>query len=213
MAVIATINPEEFFRGRIEKLREALKDPSALMKTLGLQGVAESKRAFRSQGLGNIKWPARYGGRVSPFINIAGAIQDFNAGKKQPQPNRFQDRPALIDQGMRGGMLGSLTSRNRGNFVAEWGSNKQYSLTHQEGGDVFLRVNETGKQNGRAWLFKKNQMPRKGKESYAKILWPILYKGFLKQTVARRPFLGITDNLESDMIRTVETYFKKRQSA
>lgn len=146
------VDVHAYFKDRLDRLREALKDPSDLTKQLGAVGVGSAQRAFKDQALGDLKWPARYEGMEPPFINIAGALQDFNAGRKKPKPKRFVDRPALIDEGMRGGMLGSLTFQSRNPFVAEWGSDKPYALGHQLGLQSEVRVSETGYKLGQAWL-------------------------------------------------------------
>jgi hypothetical protein len=146
------VDVHAYFKDRLDRLREALRDPSDLTKQIGALGVGSAQRAFKDQALGNLKWPARYEGMAPPFINIAGALQDFNAGRKKPKPNRFVDRPALIDEGMRGGMLGTLTFQSRNPFVAEWGSDKPYALGHQLGLPSEVRVSETGYRLGQAWL-------------------------------------------------------------
>lgn len=141
-----------FFKDRLDRLREALRDPSDLTKQIGAMGVGSAQRAFKDQALGDLKWPARYEGMSPPFLNIAGAIQDFNAGRKKPKPNRFVDRPALIDEGMRGGMMGTLTFRAKSPFISEWGSDKPYALQHQQGLQSEVRVTEQGYRLGQAWL-------------------------------------------------------------
>lgn len=141
---------------KMAKLRESLDKPDRLMKKIGALAVGESQKAFENQALGNIQWPERYPGMKPPFLNVAGALQDFNAGRKAPKPNRFQDRPALVDEGQRGGIWGSLTFKLTGNHSVEAGSNKPYANTHQEGaerGENFIPVTETAREGIRNWLY------------------------------------------------------------
>src|SRR3990167_6478847 len=91
------------------KLERALSAPSPLTKQIGVLVAKDCMKAFEKQRLGDIIWPERYEGMEDPVINIAGALQDFISGRVAPKPNRFQSRPALIDEGMRGGLLASLT--------------------------------------------------------------------------------------------------------
>ena len=120
---------------RLDKIEKATKDPSKLIKQLSVIGLTSAEKSFKDQALGDIEWSERYPNMAPPVLNIAGAIKDFNAGRKEPKPNRFQDRPANVDEGTRGGLWGSLTtSDDSGDFVASWGSNKEYASLLQEGG-------------------------------------------------------------------------------
>lgn len=167
MAEAFKVDVYEFFKDRLDRLREALRDPSDLTKQIGALGAGSAQRAFKDQALGDLKWPARYEGMSAPFINIAGALEDFNAGRKKPKPNRFVDRPALIDEGMAGGLQGSLTFRSRSPFIAEWGSDKPYAIRHQLGLQSEVRVTEQGYRNGVAWLMSPEKSVRPLKTSFA----------------------------------------------
>jgi len=105
-------------------LKAKVDDPTPLMKQWGAMMVSESVSSFRNQCLGDIQWPARYEGMPDPFINIAGTIQDFNAGRDTPKPNRFQRRPANVDEGQRGGLKGSITFEVEAKDMVRVGSNK-----------------------------------------------------------------------------------------
>lgn len=180
-----------------------------LMKQWGALMVESSERAFVDQRLGEHEWPARYEGMEDPFVNIAGALQDWNSGRSSPKPNRFSPRPALVDQGLSGGLWGSITFSASKDEVEE-GSNKAYAKLQQEGGMSTIRVSEDAYRRGRAWLFDNKGNPRAGREGYVKKLWPFLFKRVLRQNVARRPFLGITEELATDLIKTTEKYFEQQ---
>ena len=79
---------------QLQALEEALKDPSSLMKQIGVLLLIQAQRAFDDQGLGDIRWKPRYPNQKPPVINIAGSLQDLNKGTT-PKANRFQRRPAL----------------------------------------------------------------------------------------------------------------------
>lgn len=202
---------------KLDELEKSLEDANrpehnstGLMTQWGALMVEASQRAFVDQRFGDKDWPPRYPGMAPPFLNIAGSIQDFNAGRSAPKANRFKDRPALVDQGMAGGLMGSITFAAEKDSV-EVGTNKPYAQLHQEGGESFLKVTEEGRRLGREWLFTKKGDPRKGREGYVKHLWPALFRGFLRQNVAPRPFLGVTPQLAEDLVRTTETYFEREQ--
>jgi phage gpG-like protein len=203
----------------ILRFRKSLSSISGLLKQLGALGVATSQRAFREQALGNWKWEPRYPGMESPFINIAGALQDFNSGRKNPKPNRFQDRPALIDEGMRGGLWGSISSRVTGAYSVEWGTNKEYASLHQAGGRSRQPVTTQGAKGISNWLYTegignwllgKGEV-KKGREGYVKKLAPLIFKTEHVQGIVQRPFLGITDQFENDAREAIRRYFVKSQ--
>ena len=222
----------------IQKLREQLKDPNkpllsgkTLMKWIGALGSASSQKAFREQALGDIKWEPRYPGQETPKFNIAGALMDWKSGRKNPKPNRFQDRPALIDEGIRGGIQGSLTFNVTGPLSVMWGSGKSYAEKHQNGGKTVIPYDDATRQRISEWLYKKPPQKRKvtkgtlrtnkvnagyGKNyrrsDYAKHIAPLVHSASWKQMIIARPFVGITDELAKDINGAILLYFKKVQA-
>ena len=221
---------------QLEKLKEQLIDPNKallggqkLMKWIGAQGTAVSQEAFIKQQLGDIKWPARYEAQETPKFNYAGALMDWKSGRAAPKPNRFQDRPALIDEGMRGGIQGSLTFRVTGTLSVRWGSGKDYAMLQHKGGYTSIPFDKATLDRMMEWLYGK-KAPQKGKvvkvkyrkgvgnrsaasrAPYAKHVHTIANKFPLwEQRVAARPFVGITDTLAGDIKRSIQMYFEKAQ--
>ena len=208
---MVAVNVTSGFLSAVAKLRAELTRPSSLMTQLGARGADSAVTAFRDQRLGDWVWPERYPGMEPPFINIAGAISDFNAGRTAPKRVRFQNRPALIDLGQRGGLWGSISNRVSGPLRTEWGTSKPYASLHQEGGTSRQPITSGAAQRIRDWLFTSKMVPRKGREGYVKRLAPLLFMSEFVQNVIQRPFLGITDQLEEDMIQIVEDYYAKIQ--
>ena len=222
---------------QIQLLRAQLKDPNkpllsgkTLMKWIGALGVASSQKAFREQALGDIKWEPRYPGQDPPKFNIAGALMDWKAGRKSPKPDRFQDRPALIDEGMRGGMQGSLTFEVTGPLSVSWGSGKPYAEKHQKGGATAIAYDDATRKRISEWLYKKPPQKRKAtkgtlrtnkvnvgygrsttRNEYAKHVAPLVNSNLWKQRIIARPFVGVTDELAGDINSAVKLYFKKVQ--
>lgn len=223
---------------QINLLRAQLKDPNkpllsgkTLMKWIGAIGIASSQKAFREQALGDIKWEPRYPGQEEPKFNIAGALMDWKSGRANPKPNRFQDRPALIDEGMRGGIQGSLTFSVTGPLSVSWGSGKPYAEKHQKGGTTAIGYDDATRQRISEWLYKTPPQRRKvtkgilkqnkvnagyGKtfqrSDYAKHVKPLLAATVWKQRIIARPFVGIPDQLEKDIESAIQMYFRKVQA-
>ena len=143
----------------LEKVRDRLKNTSDLMNKIGALGVAESQKAFREQRLGDISWKERYPGQSPPKVNVAGFVSDFVSGRSTPKPNRFQDRPALVDEGQRGGIWGSLTW-NSGNEFARWGTNKEYARLQHEGGRTEIPVTPEAKKAIKNYFYTKKEQRR-----------------------------------------------------
>ena len=204
----------------LDALEAALDDPNAqraghdgLMKQWGALLVETSQRSFVDQRLGDIQWPSRYEGMEDPFINIAGALSDFNDGRTNPQPSRFDRRPALVGPaGFGGGLNASISFSIPGPLEVEEGSNKPYAQVHQEGGKTRINISESGYQRGRDWLVTKKGEPRKGREGYFPKLWPSLYRRSHEQNVMRRPYLGVPEETADNLIRATVEYFEDGQA-
>lgn len=96
-----------------------------LLNAVGLMAVAHSQKAFDDQAFSGIPWEPR----MNP--NIPGVITDVNAGKT-PRPQRFTDRPALVDTGR---LHASIAHRIVGPDTVEVGSRLPYASIHHLGLD------------------------------------------------------------------------------
>jgi phage gpG-like protein len=236
---VATVQYDFYaeIKRQLDALKLQLQDPNKallggqkLMKWIGAQGVAVSQEAFIKQQLGNIKWPARYEGQAEPKFNYAGALMDWKSGRTAPKPNRFVDRPALVDEGMRGGIQGSLTFSVTGPLSVKWGSGKSYAQLQHGGGFVSIPYDNGTKERALNWLY--TTKPIKGKvkpvkfrkgpvrgtggkkvqrSAYAEHVHTLLSKNPWEQRVQARPFVGITDQLEKDIAASIQMYFDKAQ--
>lgn len=210
---------------RVEKAKAALANTQPLMKKIGALIAAESQRSFTLQRLGDYQWPARYEGMSDPFINIAGALSDWNAGRKVPKPNRFQDRPALIDEGI---LRKSITFSAPDAVTAKVGTIKNYALVHQEGGETEIPISSEAKKSIREWLyqtskksgtvFSKKKVTHHGRSgkglkqktvrsAYADKIEQLIYDTVWSQPIARRTFVGMTDNLEREIDAEIKKFF------
>lgn len=202
-----------------------------LLKQIGAIIVKECRKAFVMQRLGDLEWPARYEGMSDPFINIAGALVDWNSGRPNPKPNRFQDRPALVDER---NLWQSITHKlwPKQNTIL-FGTAMQYARIHQEGGDSEITISDQAKDAIYNWLYSKSRkwgmVPskkkvthhgRSGKESrqkdpraaYAKHVEPLIHMDVWRQRVAKRAFIGVTNQAEHEVSLAVKYYFEKGMS-
>lgn len=202
---------EAALEAMLRKTKEMLKRLTSLrplLKMWGALGLASSQKAFREQKFADKAWPARYPNQSGKKLNIAGTLADFNSGRSSPKPNRFQDRPALIDEGYRGGLIGSLTFEVISDNAVEWGTNKPYAALHQTGGKSTQPVTAIAKDRIFNWLFQKNGKVRKGREPYVGKLFILLGKNELTTRVHERPFVGIYPELAADMVKASERFME-----
>ena len=110
----------------LEGVEKILADPARLLTHIGLIGTAYAQQAFEEQRLGDIPWAPR------AVPNVAGIVRDVNSGKN-PGPNRFEDRPALVDTGV---LQSSIAHEVLDDDTVEVGTTVPYADVHQRGGTV-----------------------------------------------------------------------------
>lgn len=194
------------------RLQEQLNNPKALMKKLGAMVLGASVDSFKKQALGEFKWPERYPGQAAPKLNIAGAIADFQNGRFSPKPIRFVDRPALIDEGFRGGLAGSMTYKALDETSFQVGTNKPYAAKQFYGNVSRQELTKTVKDGIRKFLYKKGDKKKgytKKGEPYAPKLEPLLRKKVYSIKLASRPFVGIFSELWHDILKAVGEHFER----
>lgn len=187
--MVITVVKLEDVPKRLESLkRGALVQIGALLES-------QAQRAFQEQKLGDERWEPRYPNQSEPFMNIAGAVSDWNRGAKI-KSRRFQRRPAGIDTGA---LRGSVRSEVVGDEVRA-GSRLPYASQFQFGGISILKVTKSAKQEAARFL-----LTAKGKQFRDKltfILNPNLNQ--LDTELVPRPFLGITSETEEDIQSAVQ---------
>lgn len=180
----------------LDAFKRRLDNPSDPLETIGVTLVRQSQAAFDKQAFGAHRWPARYWGRGTPFINVAGALKDLQDAPRV-KARRFEKAPALVD----GGQLRNTITWNVNGDEVEYGSPRDYAKTHNEGGQSSIEITPRAIKNLAKWL------RTSGGNKYRERM------GFLFQAgdsydfkVNRRPFLGITDETERDISSQVETW-------
>jgi phage gpG-like protein len=173
-----------------------LKNPERILKQIGVLMESASTDAFQRQEFGTFKWPGRYPNQTAPFLNIAGAVADWAAGG-DVKARRFQNRPALFDTGA---LAASIRSQVQGSDRVAVGSALDHAAIHQWGGVSTQPVTKETKQKVAKFLLTERGKPFRDKLRF--LLQP--NRNALETEVVQRPFLGITSELEEDIVSTVE---------
>jgi phage gpG-like protein len=137
----------DFEEGSVmEAVGDILDKPKKLLDAIGLIGVAYAQQSFEEQRLADKPWAPR----MNP--NIPGIITDVNAGR-DPRPQRFTDRPALMDTG---NLHGSIAHEVLSDEIVQIGSTLPYAEVHQIGGESEVpELTDEGK--GKLWAWMKRQ--------------------------------------------------------
>lgn len=196
------------------QIEAAAKDTTPLMKQIGALNVEASQKAFEEQKFGRFTWPERYPNQGGSKLNVAGALSDFNAGKKNPKPSRFEARPALLDTGH---LQKSITYEVPNSTTEITGTAMHYANLHQHGGVSIQPITSTAKEGIKDWLFIPSSRKgpfvtwkyRKGREQYGNRLGALLFKSDLRTNVNKRPFIGMTEELFNNIMQTIIRYFSK----
>lgn len=145
---IIVIHPDN--EEAVVQLIGRMRDKDALLDAAGALLVRTSQEAFVKQRFGSIVWPERYAGDTrEPFVNVAGIVADFNAGRAEPPQRRFDRRPALMDTGE---LARSPSYRKVGPDSVEAGSTVPYAALHQRGGESSQPVTRETKERLWGWL-------------------------------------------------------------
>lgn len=200
------------------RLKQELQNPQRLMKKLGAMVLGASVDSFKLQRLGQFKWEPRYPQQKAPKLNLAGFVADFANGRPTPKPIRFVDRPALIDEGFKGGLVASMTYKPLDATSFQVGTVKPYAATHQYGKTTSQTITEQMKEAMRRWLYTRSGrlgpawwMEGKYKKKaapYADKVEGLLQLERLDTKVGKRPFVGIFAELWTDILRAIEDHFK-----
>lgn len=194
MTKIIVIDPTE--TDPYAKLVGVLKNPERILEQVGVLMESASQKSFGDQEFGSFKWPGRYPNQTAPFVNLAGAVADWNAGGNI-KARRFQPRPALFDTGA---LAASIRSRVIGRDKVEVGSALDHAAIHQWGGISTQPVTEDVKKKVAKFLLSAEGVAYRPKLRF--LLQP--GRTSLDTEVVQRPFLGIHEELERDIVATIE---------
>jgi phage gpG-like protein len=200
----------------LRELRSRAADSQVIGRIVARVLESLSQRSFLEQALGEEKWPERYPNMEDPFVNIAALVNWTNSGGTI-LPRFFDRRPALVGKGGGGGLMGSISADEKDGLVRV-GSTLPYASMHQWGGTSSQPVTETAKKTVGRFLgfekkdgeWKKKKKPgAKQKANFEKYAFRMLFllgQDALETQVNQRPFLGITDEGEAEMVETIEAW-------
>lgn len=208
------------------RLRADLADLTPVLAFAGAQTVAQAHEAFRSQKLGDVKWPVRYPKQSGPFLNIAPVV--FKAGKGQaPTADDFRQSPAL--EGTAGDLYKRTAWRVVGKDTVEAGHPEAWSGRFQWGGIGRIPITDTTRKTLGKWLSTKSGKPSKSvvtftkpgtgektryarKSDYAAKLAFVFDENRkeLVQSAYPRPWLGMTDQLYDEIEEAVARHLHAR---
>lgn len=176
-------------------------DPREILDRVARVLQRSTRDAFRSQRYGKWRWPEVYEGSKGPFINVAGALVDFNEGASAPRTRQFQRRPALIDSG---DLRASVHTRATGPLTLEQWSTRSDARAHMDGQPVVIPVTEQAKRGIASWLFEQ------GNTDYTPKLNHLLKKEKYIVKLHPRPFMGMTDDLKMELEDAITRFFRGR---
>ena len=176
----------------VDEMIAKIKNLEPVLKEIGTEMMVESRRAFIDQEFGSWTWPPRYGGIPFPSkINYAGALQDLTDGPKV-QNRRFDDRPALrsdtssLMKSINFQVMDKVSVR-----VGPTGTPAPYAAKHQWG--LKSTDKETNEERLDGLHALRARLVRDG--------------SVLTTEVQKRPFLGVTDEMQVEIPRILSKYF------
>ena len=173
-------------------------DLSRILKVVGEMAVSDAQKNFDDQSFDGKPWDRRYPNQTPFRINVAGAVSDLASGPSV-KSRRFQARPAGLDTG---NLRASISSKKVGPKSIEVGSTLEYAARVNEGGASFLPVTSTVKDNLELWL-KKNKR-------FRPFIGFVFKIDELRTNVAKRQFIGVTPQLEKDIVDVVKLIIEGR---
>jgi phage gpG-like protein len=188
------MNPTPIASGIIKSLRDKLDHPDEIFQGIGGMLVSQAHQAFNEQKFGDEVWPPRYPNQSAPKVNVAGVLSDINHGGK-PKSRRFEDRPALMDQG---DLYKSINFTVDGTTVTHT-SSLPYAQVSHAGGPSTQAVHPFARIVLAEFL--------KTNKQYRKKLGFLFNVESLTTNHVPRPFIGLTDDTEAKMIKLMGDFF------
>jgi len=177
--------------------------PTGLLKAIGALAVSEFQQSFRTESFDGQRWPERYPNQSEPFLSVAGAVQDWRAGRAKPKANRFQRRPVLRDIGT---LFNAINSQVVGSFSVEAGvdaSIAPYGAIHNFGLTSKQTITDDVRKRLAKWLKSKQGKLYRDKVGF------LFQVDELETQVVKRQFVGVTKQLEKDVAELVKLWVEQ----
>lgn len=196
------------------------RQPELLLKRIGVLLVAQAKRAFVLQRFGAILWPERYPNQTGGKLNVAGAVSDLANGPTI-KARRWDARPAGRDTGE---LMRRLTYRVIGDRL-EVGSDVPYAQKFHAGGESVLPITQAVRANLAIWLRRHRKRVRKAARLAGtlgprggtprtfedRVLGPLFARDVLITSSPARPFVGLTDETEREIVAELRRLAEERR--
>ena len=193
----------------VDEMIAKIKNLEPVLKTIGKEMEIESHRAFLNteQKFGSFDWPPRYGGIPFPAkINYAGALQDLTDGPKV-QNRRFDDRPALRSD--TSSLMKSINFQVMDKVrvrVGPTGPPATYAAKHQWGLKSTQDIPDSAIDKLDKQIDKETNEERL--DGLHALRARLVRDGSVLTTeVQKRPFLGVTDEMQVEIPRILSKYF------
>lgn len=191
----------------VDEMIAKIKNLEPVLKEIGTEMMVESRRAFIDQEFGSWTWPPRYGGIPFPSkINYAGALQDLTDGPKV-QNRRFDDRPALrsdtssLMKSINFQVMDKVSVR-----VGPTGTPATYAAKHQWGLKSTQDIPDSAIDKLDKQIDKETNEERL--DGLHALRARLVRDGSVLTTeVQKRPFLGVTDEMQVEIPRILSKYF------
>lgn len=184
-------------RSQLRAYLDRLQSYNSLLMEIGYKVQNYGAEAFDKQAFGDKDWPAAYWGKGSPFINLAGAIDDLTYSPNI-HADRLRPRPVLKHTGrLRTAVQNATISPGKDNVLVT--VDCPYAGLHNEGGDSTQTITPNIKANLKIWLG--------ANPNYSSRLSFLYNVNSVTTTVNARPFIGVNEEIENEFVDIVETYF------
>lgn len=202
----------------LKRMQAVLRNPERILNQIGIKLLADAQKAFRNEEFDGEKWPARYPGQKPPYVNIAGLIADFIAGKTKPPARRFQNRPAGVDTKQTKNSLTVGRAISVDPLSVTVSSNTDGAIAMSTGGTTVQQITKQVKERLAAWMrtakrrIKRRQgdnRPIRDEDSAAARLGWLFSKKSLVTKSAVRPFLGLSRKSAAEIVRITGGEFIK----
>jgi len=203
-----------------------------LYKAVGKELKKLIQKRFETSSNESVPWLSQYPNTKEPWINLAGALSDWNKGI-DAQPKRFSPQPPLVDTG---DLKKSISYRVTGDSV-EVTSNSEYADLHTTGGMSVQPVSKVARAKLKSFLREHEYTrvravarfllgggrlseillgsplargdPKTGGGPWREKLGFLLKKdAVLETSIVPRPFMEVTDELERELALRVEQIIK-----
>lgn len=201
--------PEVVFGRWLVSLRRAVANPVRTLKRIGAMVTSRTQQRFTTQEAPDGEpWEPR----MNP--NIPGILSDLERGAKV-KSRRFQDRPALIDNG---DLRQSIAWRLEGSDTVVIGTVDPKASIQQFGGPRSIPVTPTMKDGLRGLLRTFRRKARRAANAAARgqAISPgpdmsrlafLLHRDTFEFNIIPRPFIGLSDQDEEDVFEIIRGNF------